>query len=99
MLERLANNLQSPLMPLRQSRDRRALQRSAALDDENLLGVIVELVEDVRTVRGEEHLALVRRFAQREFLEHLHDFANELGMHAVLRLLKGDHRGNAIQIK
>src|SRR5438876_11782995 len=99
MLERFAYNFQFSLMPFGQSRDRRALQRPAALNDENLLGVIEELVQDVGTVGGEEHLALVWRFAQREFLEHLHDLANELGMHAVLRFFKSDDGGNAIQIK
>ena len=61
--------------------------------------MVEELVEHVGAVRGEEDLALVRRLALGDFAEDLDHFADKLGMDAVFRFLKGNQRGNVVEIE
>src|SRR5712691_2994194 len=65
----------------------------------DLFGMVVELIEDVRAVRGQENLAAIGRFALRQLPEDLNNITDKLRMDAVFRLLQGNHRRYSVQIK
>ncbi len=65
----------------------------------DLLRMIEKLVQNIRTVRGEEHLAAIRRLAQGQFAENLDDLMDQLRMHAVLGFLNGDYGRDVIEIE